>query len=160
MKTFKFTTTLFSIALLVLLASSCKKKCKLDGDSTDTGSIIEGVVIYPESGYMTGNMGGNYVISANSSYADKFEVSFSQGPREAVNFTNYKILAFPISANCNAQYERNVAINTSTQSVIYSIKVTQCSDCKEARGTENYVLVPTFPDNYTVTNVLTVVDKN
>lgn len=156
----KFTSTLLSLSLLILLASSCKKKCKLDGSSIDTGSIIEGIVIYPESGYMTGNMAGNYVIGANSSYADKFEVSFSQGPREAVNYTNYKILAFPISANCNAQYERNVSINTSTQSVTYSIKVTQCSDCKEARSTENYVLVPTFPDNYTVTNVLTVIDKD
>lgn len=159
MRTFKTTTTLLTIAFLLLISFSCKKKCKLDGDSTDTGTIVEGVVIYPKSGSMTGNMDGNYVIGANSGYADKFQVSFSQGPREAVNYTNYKILAFPISANCNAQYERNVTVNTSTQSVIYSIKVTQCSDCKEVRGTENYVLVPTFPDNYTVTNVLTVIDK-
>jgi hypothetical protein len=28
------------------------------------------------------------------------------------------------------------------------------------RNTENYVLVPTFPDNYTVTNELTIIDKN
>lgn len=160
MKTLKITTTLFSIAFLLLVSTSCKKKCKLDNSTVDSGTIIEGVVIYPESGYMTGNMAGNYVIGANSNYADKFEVSFSQGPREAVNYTNYKILAFPVTANCNAQYERNVSVNTSTQSVTYSIKVTQCADCKEARGTENYVLVPTFPDNYTVTNVLTVVDKN
>ena len=160
MKTLKITTTLFSIAFLLLVSTSCKKKCKLDNSTVDSGTIIEGVVIYPESGFMTGNMGGNYVIGATSNYADKFEVSFSEGPREAVNYTNYKILGFPVTANCNAQYERNVSVNTSTQSVTYSITVTQCPDCKEARGTENYVLVPTFPDNYTVTNVLTVIDKN
>jgi len=159
MKIFKLTTTIFFIAVLVLISASCKKKCKLDGASIDTGSILEDVVLYPESGNMTGNMGGNYVIGASSNSADKFEVSFSLGPREAVNYNNYKILAFPISANCNAQYERNVSISTLTQSVIYSIKVTQCADCMETRATENYVLVPTFPDNYTVTNVLTVIDK-
>jgi hypothetical protein len=159
MRTFKTTTTLLTIAFLLLISFSCKKKCKLDGDSTNTGTIVEGVVIYPASGSMTGNMGGNYVIGASSNYADYIEISFSEGPREPVNYANYKVLAFPISAKCNAQYERNVTVNTSTQSVVYSIKVTQCSDCKEIRNTENYVLVPTFPDNYTVTNVLTVIDK-
>jgi hypothetical protein len=160
MKTLKITATLFSVAFLLLVSTSCKKKCKLDNSTVDSGTIIEDVVIYPTSGSMTGNMGGNYVIGASSNYADYIEISFSEGPREAVNYANYKVLAFPVSAKCNAQYERNVTVNSSTQSVVYSIKVTQCSDCKEVRNTENYVLVPTFPDNYTVTNELTIIDKN
>jgi formylglycine-generating enzyme required for sulfatase activity len=131
----------------------------VDGVSTNTGAIVEDVVLYPESGFMTGNMGGNYVITGSSGYADKFEMSLSQGERTPVNFSNFNILAFPVTAKCNASYERNVDINNTTQTVTYTINVTQCSNCPEERTSENYVLVPVFPSTYNVVYDLNIVDK-
>lgn len=157
MKLFKSTFILSILASLVLL-SSCKK-CKVDSTSTNSGAIIEDVVIYPQSGFMTGNMGGNYVITGSSPYADKYEMSLNNGERTAINYSNFNIMAFPVTARCNAAYERNVDINNTTQTVTYTITVTQCSNCKEERSTENYVLVPTFPSTYAVVYDLNVVDK-
>jgi hypothetical protein len=141
-----------------VLFSSCKK-CKVDGISANSGAIIEDVVIYPQAGFMTSNMAGNYVISANSSYADKYEMTFNGGERTAINYSNFNLMAFPVTARCNASFERNVDINHTNQTVTYTINVTQCSNCKEERTTENYVLVPTFPSTYVVVYDLNVVDK-
>jgi hypothetical protein len=157
MKLFKSTISLVLLLAIVLL-SSCKK-CKVDNTSTNTGAIIEDVVIYPSSGFMTGNMAGNYVIDANSVYADKYQMAYNSGDRMTINYNNFTLLAFPVTARCNASFERNVDIDNTTQTVTYSITVNQCSNCKEERATENYVLVPVFPTNYTVVNKLNIIDK-
>lgn len=149
---------LFTLFVVLTLFTSCKK-CKVDGTSINKGAIIEDVVIYPSSGFMTGNMNGDYVIDANSPYADKFEMSQNQGERTTVNYANFNIIAFPVTAKCNASYERIVDINHTTQTVTYTINVTQCSNCEEERASENYVLVPVFPETYTVVYDLNVVDK-
>jgi hypothetical protein len=143
---------------VVFFSASCKK-CKVDGVDINSGEIVDEVVLYPTSGYMTPNMGGEYVIGAGDPYASRFEVSFDGGAREAVNYTMYTILAQPVVARCNASFERNVTVDHAANKVTYTIKVTQCSNCKEERYTENYVLVPAFPSNYQVVNVLEIVDK-
>ncbi len=153
-----FTSTFLILATVSLLAS-CKKKCKVDEVDVNSGAIRSEYVIYPSSGYMTGNMAGDYVIDATNPYRERFEVSLNQGPREPFNYTNFTILAFPVSASCNASFDRNVTVNNATQTVTYKMTVTQCTDCKETRYTENYVMVPAFPANYTVLYDLTMVDK-
>lgn len=156
----KFLKSSFILTLLAtfVLFTSCKK-CKVENSSTTSGVIIEDVVLYPTSGYMTSNMNGDYVIDANNPYADRFEMSLNAGEKTPVNYTNFTILAFPVTARCNAAFERIVDINNTTQTVTYTLNVTQCSNCKEERYTENYVLVPAFPDTYTVVYDLNVVDK-
>lgn len=138
--------------------TSCKKKCILE-EGVDSGSIIADIVIYPQSGYMTSNMGGDYVINATHPYADKFEVSINGGPKTAVNYSNYTILAYPTTSTCNASFTRSVTIDNTNQTVVYKIVVTQCTDCKESRSVENYVVVPSFPDMYAVSYDVSYVDK-
>ena len=108
---------------------------------------------------MTGSMNGYYVVDGNSQYADRFQVSMNSGERTNVNYANFTILAFPIKAKCNASYDRNVTIDNVAMTVTYKMVVTQCDNCKEEYLTENYVLVPSFPSNYTVLFDLSVIDK-
>jgi benzoyl-CoA reductase/2-hydroxyglutaryl-CoA dehydratase subunit BcrC/BadD/HgdB len=150
--------SILTLLLTLVLFTSCKK-CKVENTSTNSGVIIEDVVLYPSSGYMTPNMNGDYVIDANNPYADRFEMSLNAGERTAINYANFTVLAFPVTARCNAAFERIVDINNTTQTVTYTLNVTQCSNCKEERFTENYVLVPAFPANYTMVYDLNVVDK-
>lgn len=158
MKSLKFILPLLMIAVSLSM-TSCKKKCVLDGEDTLTGDIIENVVFYPESGYMTSNMGGNYVINASHPYADRMYVSINEGGKVPVNYSNYTVLCYPVTAKCNAIYDRSVTIDHANQSVVYKIAVTQCSNCKEERTTENYVLVPALPSNYVVSYNVTFTDK-
>lgn len=143
---------------VILGLTSCKKKCILE-EGVNAGDIIENVVIYPESGYMTTNMGGDYVIDATHPYADRFEVSFNNDARTAVNYSNYTILAYPLTSTCTASFDKTVTIDNAAQTVVYKIVVTQCLDCTESRTTENYVLVPAFPATYTVLYDVSYVDK-
>lgn len=150
---------LFLLLAIAFTSVSCKKKCKIEAVNVDSGQIRENVVLYPSSGYMTANMAGNYVIDANSGYASRFEMSLNQEGRTAVDYANYSIIAFPVNAKCNASFDRNVTIDNVAQTVTYKMTVTQCDNCKEERFTENYVLVPSFPNTYNVVYDLTVVEK-
>lgn len=147
------------IIILALGFNSCKKKCTVDTEDVNSGSIVKDVIFYPASGYMTSNMGGNYVITASHPYADRFEVSINGAEKTAVNYSNYTVLCYPVVANCNANYSRDVTIDNTAQTVVYKIVVTQCANCKEKRTTENYVLVPTFPSNYAVSFDVSYIDK-
>jgi hypothetical protein len=142
-----------TLVILVLLSStfSCKKKCVMEPNNLDKGWIVENVLFYPKQGYLTNEMKGNYVVNAESKFANMFEVSIDGGPRQPVDYTNYTILCYPIVSKCNAQFVRDVSFNSVNQTVEYEIEVTQCKQCEEERFTENYVLVPKFPSNYAVT---------
>jgi hypothetical protein len=156
-----------SIGFLLFIASlsfnltlvSCKKKCKVDELNKDSGEIIDSVVFYPTSGYMTSSMGGNYVVTSSHPYADRFEIKIGQGVKQPVDYTQYTILANPISATCDVAFEREVKIDDANQKVIYSVKATQCPDCESTNYIENYVLVPAFPSNYEVVFDTVVITK-
>lgn len=149
----------FLSILLILGATSCKKKCVIEKDDVNGGSIIQDVIFYPASGYMTGNMGGNYVINASHPYANKIQIGFTEGEKVPVNYSNYTVLCYPTTAKCNASYERTVTIDNTLGTVVYKIVVTQCANCEETRATENYVLVPVFPSSYFVYYDVSYVDK-
>jgi hypothetical protein len=158
MKTLKYILPLIILTLSLGL-TSCKKKCVVEADTINGGSIVKDVIFYPESGYMTGNMGGDYSIDASHQYANKLQVSIGGAAKTNVNYNNYTVLCYPISAKCNAAYDRSVTIDNINQTVVYKIVVTQCANCEEVRMTENYVLVPAFPSNYTVLYDISYIDK-
>ncbi len=141
----------------ILISTSCKK-CKVDAVDVNTGDIVEDFVLYPNPGFMTEN--GVYVFDgSNAYYNDNFEVSINGGAKVPVNWNAYTVIANPLRAKCNASFERNVMIDHNNQVVTYTLKVTQCDNCKEERYTENYVLVPKFPSTYAVNISHTIVDK-
>lgn len=123
----------------------------MEPNNLDKGWIEENVIFYPKRGYITSEMQGNYVVTANSPFAEQFEVSIDGDTKGPVDYSNYTILCYPIVSKCNAQFVRDVSFNSVNQTVEYEIEVTQCSRCEEERMTENYVLVPKFPSNYQVT---------
>jgi hypothetical protein len=148
-----------SFMFVVASLSSCNKKCVIAKDTNDSGLIISDVVFYPPSGYMSTNMGIDFIIDADHKYSDVIEISMSGSGRAPIDFTQYKGLCFPIYATCNASFDRSVTIDDATQTVLYKIDVTQCPDCTDTLLTENYVLVPTFPSNYTLVQEVTYTNK-
>ena len=159
MKTIKQILPLFLLATLFLGFTACKKKCVVERNDTNNGAIIDGVVIYPSSGSLTGNMGGNYVITNGHPYANDIQIRINEGDLTNVNYTNYTVLCCPTTANCNASYDRTVTIDDANQTVVYKIVVTQCESCPEKYTCENYVMVPTFPSNYAVSYDVSYVTK-
>ncbi len=163
MRNIKFyAPALLFLAVLFMGLSSCKKKCVIEKEGSDSGVIDTTVFVYPVHGYITEDMSGNYHVDEASPLADKFEMSVDGGQTKIpVNYTAYSILAYPLTvASCNFSLDREVVINDIAQTVTYSIKVTQCADpkCDEKRYLENFIIVPSFPDTYTVNRSVTVVE--
>jgi len=148
-----------SFMFVAISLTSCKKKCVINKDTIDNGLIISDVVFYPSSGSMTANMGIDFIIDANHKYSSDIEVSMSGSGRAPIDFTQYTGLCFPVYATCNSSFERNVTIDDATQTVLFKIDVTQCPDCKDTLYTENYVLVPAFPSNYTLVQEVNYINK-
>lgn len=122
----------------------------MEPNNEDKGWIEKGVLLYPKMGYITTKLKGKFIITDTSMWADDFEVSIDGSEYSPVDFSKYVILCYPILSKCNAQFIREVSINSLNKNVLYKIEVTQCNRCEEDRITENYVLVPKFPSDYTV----------
>ena len=155
-----YAPTILFLAVLFMGLSSCKKKCVIEKEGTDSGVIDTTVLVYPQHGYITNDMSGNYHVDETSALADKFEMSVDGGQTKIpVNYSAYSILAYPLTLSCNFSLERNVVINDIAQTVTYTIKVTECKDpkCVEKRYMENFIIVPSFPDTYTVTRLVSYV---
>ena len=158
MKTLKFFQPFLFIALIASLFS-CKKKCVIEADTINAGSIIKNVVFYPSSGFITGNMGGDYMINASHQHAGDLQVSINGSAKKDINYNDYTVLCYPVSSKCNAAFDRTVTVDNTNQTVSYKIVVSQCSDCEEIRNTENYVLVPVIPSNYTPIYDVSFIEK-
>ena len=135
-----------------LLSTSCNKTCSITEEDSDAGEILENVIVYPVSGYLTSNMGDSWVINESNVYSGSYNISTDGGhTREPADYSTYTILGFPLAINCDAAFIREVTINHETQTVVYTITVIDCNDgCDVIRLVENYVAVPAFPENYTV----------
>lgn len=141
-------SSLLAIAFVFGL-SSCKK-CKVDED-TNSGVVINDVIIYPSAGYMYETLNGNYHITGSSEVADKFEVSFDGGyTRVAVDWSQYDILCNPMTVNCKASFVRDVTYDNVLSYVFYTVTATTCESCDNPRTVENYVLIPKVPSGYQV----------
>ena len=151
---------LLGVIFTASISTSCKKKCRVDDLSQDTGEIIDSVTIIPSSGSLTGNMGSDFVIDGDHQHANAFQIRFNDSARVNVDYSKYFILANPMIVNCNVAFERNVTIDNANQQVIYAVKATQCADCNTTNYIENYVLVPAFPSNYEVIFDTVVITKN
>ena len=104
-------------------------------------------------------MGGNYMINASHLHAQALQVSINGSARKNINYNNYTVLCYPVSSKCNAAFEKTVTVDNTNQTVSYKIVVTQCNDCEEIRTTENYVLVPAIPANYTPIYDVSFIEK-
>jgi hypothetical protein len=96
-------------------------------------------------------MGGNFHIHGGSSYAAQFEISFDGGQtRGPVNYSQYSILANPMSVDCEAALNKDVTYNPTFDAYEYTISGETCSNCEPKRYLENYVLVPAIPAGATI----------
>ena len=156
-----YAPTILILSILLIGFSSCKKKCVIEKEGTDSGVIVKSVLVYPEHGYITNDLNGNYHIDENSPVADKFEMSTDGGQtRIPMNYTAYSILAHPMILSCNFKLDREVIINDIAETVTYAITVTECKEplCQEERFIENFVIVPSFPSTYTVSTTVDYVE--
>ena len=143
---------LYATAIIAIISlSSCKKKCDL-GESIDHGAIMQEVVVYPLSGYMTEFLQPNqYLVTASSEIADRFEMSLDKGyTRTDFDFGTYSLLAFPMSTNCFAVFDRNVEIDHLNRVIVYTIDVKDCGKCDDKRYIENWIAIPAVDSTYTV----------
>jgi hypothetical protein len=146
---------------VVFLLSACSKKCDISMTDTNNGDIVPNANIFPINGYLTGNMGNDFVIHGNDLYAQSMEVSLDGGARGPIDYSQYCVMCYPVNATCNASYDRTVTIDDVNQTVNYKIVVTQCKEkeCGLDVFTENYVLVTDFPETYNVTYDVSYVEK-
>lgn len=151
MKRLMKTTLLATIAVVSSLMMGCKKKCDLGQDVT-SGEIKTGVSVFPSSGYLTADLTPDqYLITASHPYANRYKISHDQGMTKSdVNYNGYSILCYPMTVSCFAQFTRNVTIDDVNGVVRYTVKVKDCGRCEEERYIENYVVIRSVPDSYTV----------
>ena len=135
-----------SLLVLVFLSSSSCKKCETDDADVNTGAIINDVIIYPSSGYLSSNFGGDYHIDGSHSHKNSFLVSFDGGlTKDSVDYSTYHILCLPMSIKCEASFVRDVKVDDVNNRTTYTVTAKTCSSCEQVYTVENYVLVSALP---------------
>ena len=130
------------------------------GRKSKYGLIVKDVIIYPQSGYLTSNLGATMHITGSHAYADRFEVSFDGGAtRVPVNYGQYSILSNAVSVPCEASLNRDVSYNSALDFYIYDLSGETCKGCNTERLLENYVLVPAIPNGTQIVFEQNVVAK-
>lgn len=147
------------MAVTVLFSTTSCKKCSVAEADTNSGLIHPTAVIYPTSGGIGSNLGGNYHITAGHNYAQNFEVSFDGGlTREAIDYSQYNVLGLPMAVNCEASFSRSVTVDDVLLVTTYAVTATTCSDCEQAYTVDNWVLTSPLPA-YTIDYVPTTVTQ-
>lgn len=149
----------FGLTAVLMTSVSCKKNCNIPEEDTFSGPIItemneKKVIIYPSSGGLLSSFPNGMHISSNSPQVqqDWFEVSFDGGiTRQAVDFTQYNIIGYPLAVKCDAAIDRALTTNPMASSALFTMTVQECNDgCDELRSIENYILVDDSMANYAV----------
>jgi len=146
-----------SVATLLFVGLSCKKKCDIPEKDSISGEIIE-AVIYPSTGGMIVPGGLHIHSGTNQTEKDKFQVSFDGGITvQSVDYSQYTILGYPLAVECDVAIDRSVVVDDLNQLVTFTVKVHNCNNgCTELRNIENYVIVPAFDPTY---NIVYTVDQ-
>jgi hypothetical protein len=149
MKTSKF--ILLGLLFVAGFGMNACKKCTVADADKNTGQIVDKVVVYPTSGYLTSNLDGNYHITGDSDFAEGFQVSFDGGITKVdVDWNTYDLLANPMLVSCKASFIREVTYNYGNNTVFYNVIANTCESCDPERFVENWVLVPKIPENFVV----------
>ncbi len=145
---FIFLSVLF--LLTAISVSSCKKKCDIGTENTYEGDVISDAIIYPSSGYTVSAYNTQY-FNGTFTPAGYFKVSFDGGMTKVnVDWSQYSILAIPMTVSCKAQFHRKVERDDANQVVKYTCKATYCDDCESNVYVENFILVPKIPSTYNI----------
>lgn len=135
-----------SLLTIVFFSTSSCKKCKADDTNVNTGVIVNDVIIYPSSGGLSGNLGGDYHIDGSHQYKNSFMVSFDGGlTKDSIDYSTYHILCLPMSIKCEASFVRDVTVDDANNLITYTVTAKTCSSCKEVYTVENFVLVSALP---------------
>ena len=134
---------LILIFAILFLLYSCGKRCSgkskfsgviqtdLNKDCLSSVDFDDGIIIDNDSVF-------NYYFDGY--YADCFNVDFN----------NQTLLGLYADGGCKASFIKNVEIDNSAQKYIYTVKVKNCGLCQALSISNNLVLVPKLPDNWTV----------
>ena len=130
------------IAIAATLFTSCKK---CDPSNNTSGIIIQDAIVRA-----IGIEAGQRFISDGSELSKPLEMSLDGGVTyTAVNFNEYSVFALTTTSSCSSGYDRNVSVDPINEIVTYTIKITECSTCKNNTTIDNWVLTSKVPGNYT-----------
>jgi len=143
-------TILLSLTVISFLFLNSCKKCTVSHDDTNTGDIVNDVIIYPSGSTMTANY-NTQLFDGVSTPADIFQVSYDGGVTKVnVDWNNHYIMSIPMTVRCETEFIRNVSTDTLNGIVRYTVNAITCKNCEEHRSVDNWVLVKKFPISYTV----------
>lgn len=132
--------------ILLVFSFACSKSPKCWGDDKNKGEIIERVKL-PGCFVQSTLNDGDFIIRDSSDLAI-FEDCLPEGFE--IDFEKYSMLGRQTEFQCNAKFIREVKIDHNTKEYNYSITIKECGVCKSLGVSDNLVLVPTVPLDYSV----------
>lgn len=132
----------FISLFFIVITSSCKK---CDPTNSVGGEVIEGAIVK-----VNGGPSEPMLIRSNNDIQQDIEVRFEGDiSYQPVDFSKYSVMSLPTTASCSSGYDRFVDLDAASQTVKYTVTITECETCEGQTRIYNWVLIPVVPANIT-----------
>lgn len=129
-----------------ILFNSCEKDCS--EKSSNSGIILENV---SNTCLLDLSITDGFVIETDSQFVNFLEqISNYSCDTPQIDFSENSLLGLYADGGCQVAFQRNVKIDALNQKYVYTVKVKECGLCDALGFSQNLVLVPKLPQNWTV----------
>ena len=139
--------TAFVFTGLLTIFISCGKSPRCWGGNKNEGIISSSVQI----NCWPAKFQENYIITSDSAYLQIFSDTSTGCNRPPIDFSKFSLLGQSASGQCEIKVIREVTRSESENKYHYKVTVKSCGICKKEVLSDNWVIVPKLPDNWTVT---------
>lgn len=131
-----------------LLLFSCDKDCS--EKSSYSGIILDELDNYMDCKPSIPSNEGIVIETDSQFLASLPQHSNFLCDTPSINFTENTLLGIYADGGCQVAFQRNVKIDALNQKYVYTVKVKDCGKCDVLGFSQNLVLVPKLPQNWTV----------
>lgn len=130
----------YTSLFLLIITSSCNK---CDPTNSVGGQVIENAIVR-----VIQKPSEPMLIRSQNEFNGTIEVRFNGDVAyQEVDFSKYSVMCMPTTASCSSGYDRVVNLDANTQTVKYTITITECETCEGVTRIYNWVLIPVVPAN-------------
>lgn len=138
------------IAILSALSISCKKEgCPPGLADFNKGEIVSDAPAFERCGLA--EVKDLIVIRTKEEFASVFYAGNCAPPFPSIDFEEHTLIgAYAGTGACFAAFERDVRRADAEKKVMFTIVLKHCGSCEKLIGSENLVLVPKIPADWSV----------
>lgn len=144
---------LFIITISLTVFASCEKAPKCWGKSNvNAGEIVADTTLCSNCTFLA-NENVGFVINSEADLIRIKQSYYRLGDNcklNSFNLNKYSLLALPTLTTCKYKLKKDLSIDETDKTYIYTIEIEECGNCNETNYRANWIVIPKIKQGYSV----------